>query len=166
MTGVRAAVRVEYAGFWRRFWAYLIDGMVLLLAWGVIDALTGGVWIGQIMTLLVIVYFVGLTVEGGTIGKRMLGLRVVRVDGTSVEFFRAALRELVGRPLSSFSLLMGYLWMLDQPERQTWHDVVANTVVVHELPTRTGPVWADQPPWTQAPRPVVPPPAAPAQPQP
>ena len=43
------------------------------------------------------------------------------------------------RIVSGFVCLLGYLWMLWDRERQTWHDKVANTVVV---PTSAYPVAA------------------------
>lgn len=145
--------KAVYAGFWRRAVALLLDIVVVLLAAGAIAALTRGAHVGELVALFAGVYTVGLTHEGGTLGKRIVGLRVVRSDGSRVGVGCAALRELVGRPLSLLALGLGFLWMLDDRRRQTWHDQLADTVVVRELPVVDTPPWREAPPWAVPPVP-------------
>ena len=82
-------------------------------------------------TILSIVYE-GLLIafwNGQTIGKLAMGIRVVSVGGQPVSvgmsFARAAMKI-----ISGLVLLLGYLWMLWDPNKQTWHDKVAGTYVV------------------------------------
>lgn len=138
---------VVYAGFWRRAWALLLDLIFVLLVWGLIDLITGGNRAGAILGVFVIVYLVGLTMEGGTVGKRALALRVVATDGTGLGLGRALLRELIGRPLSLLGAGLGFLWMIGDPQRQTWHDKIASSVVVRELSSQVAPTWQLDPPW-------------------
>jgi uncharacterized RDD family membrane protein YckC len=49
--------------------------------------------------------------------------------GAALGFGRAALRFLA-RALSAFAVGLGYLWMLWDPERRTWHDKLTDAVVV------------------------------------
>lgn len=72
------------------------------------------------------IYFTGST--GQTLGKKWLGLRVVRVDGKSMDF-KTALNRFVGYGFSSIFLL-GFLWAWFDKNRQAWHDKMANTIVV------------------------------------
>lgn len=71
--------------------------------------------------------------EGGewqaTPGKRLLGLRVARVDGGAVNFWQAVLRQL-GRLPCELTLGMGYLIALWTRRKQGLHDLIAGTVVV------------------------------------
>ncbi len=67
---------------------------------------------------------------GATLGKMALGIKVVKQDGSgNINVVEGFLREVVGKFLSSFFLL-GYLWMLWDVNKQTWHDKIAGTLVV------------------------------------
>ena len=58
------------------------------------------------------------------------GVRVVDADtGAIIGIPRAIVRNLV-RIVSGLVFGLGYLWMLWDPRKQTWHDKAANTVVV------------------------------------
>lgn len=91
-------------------------------------------WILQVIIELTIgigypVYFIGS--KGQTPGKMALGIKVVKVDGGSVPGFGSAfLREVIGKLLSGLLFALGYLWMLWDNKKQTWHDKISGTVVV------------------------------------
>lgn len=145
------APRAVYAGLGRRGWAALVDVLLAVLVSMVIGAATGGESVGGLTALAVLINLVGLTAEGGTLGQRVLGLRVVRASGEHPGLARAILRQLVVLPLSIAALGLGLLWMLDERQRRMWHDIAADTIVVHELRPLTGPAWATSPPWARAP---------------
>ncbi len=67
--------------------------------------------------------------KGTTLGGIVVGLRVIRTPGTDVRFADALVRALAGI-LSLAALGIGCLWMLQDPERQMWHDKIAGTLVV------------------------------------
>ena len=79
---------------------------------------------------LVLAYFVAFwTWQGTTLGGIIVGLRVVRTDGSPLRFVDALIRALSS--LFSFGVLaIGVFWMIQDPERQTWHDKIAGTFVV------------------------------------
>jgi len=119
------------AGFWQRFGAALLDGIII----GLIDVIlraafkTAGSLIG---VAIAIAYFTVL--EGGprgmTLGKQALGIRVIDVDtGGPIGYGRAFVRY-IGRILSTLVIFLGYLWMLWDKERQCWHDKLAGDYVV------------------------------------
>jgi uncharacterized RDD family membrane protein YckC len=120
------------AGFWRRFAAALIDGVLL----GVVNAILrgvigmgGGTGLGTLITLAYFTYFEGGP-TGQTLGKRAMGIRVIDFGGGgSIGYGRAFIRW-IGRFVSAIVIFLGYLWMLWDDERQTWHDKFANSVVV------------------------------------
>jgi uncharacterized RDD family membrane protein YckC len=129
--GTEARPSAPRAGFWIRLGAVLVDGVPLaLVSFGIGSAFgTGGNLLGLVIGLAYYTYFEG-SASGQTVGKRLCGIRVVDVDGRrSIGYARAATRYLMSY-VSGFALLLGYLWMLWDSEKQTWHDKVANSVVV------------------------------------
>ena len=120
------------AGFWRRFAALLIDGILLGIVNGVLGAIlgrSGGTGLGTLLSLGYFTYFEGGP-TGQTIGKRVMGIRVIDFGGGGAIGYGRAFIRWIGRFVSTIVLLLGYLWMLWDPERQTWHDKFANSVVV------------------------------------
>lgn len=122
------------AGFWRRFAAMLLDGLIL----GVIQAILTVATDQNVASLLALVigiaYYAFL--EGGaagqTLGKKALGIRVIDAGrGGSIGPGRAVLRYFA-RILSAIPLGLGYFWMIWDKESQTWHDKIANSLVVPE----------------------------------
>ena len=71
--------------------------------------------------------------RGQTLGQMALGIRVVGLDtGGSIGYLRALIRWVVSL-ISAAVILLGYLWMLWDKEKQCWHDKAANAVVVPVL---------------------------------
>ena len=119
------------AGFWRRFAGALIDGILLGIVSAILRAILGtggGYALGTLITIGYFVYFHGTT--GQTPGNAALSIRVVgKDDGEPIGYGRAFVRWLVSL-VSGFVILIGYLWMLWDSEKQTWHDKAANSVVI------------------------------------
>jgi len=80
---------------------------------------------------VVILYVRALGRTGQTWGRRIVGIKVVRVDSGDVPGIGRALgRQLFAQIISANILYLGYLWMIWDKDRQTWHDKVAGTIVV------------------------------------
>ena len=134
-----------YASFWRRFLAVVLDGIIVsipanifaaILGSGLIVTGGGGVHFRSgsgLHTIFFIVYEALLIAywNGQTIGKKAMGIRVVSAGGAPVPVGMAFARAVM-KIVSGMVLLLGYLWMLWDPNRQTWHDKVAQTYVVCE----------------------------------
>jgi uncharacterized RDD family membrane protein YckC len=124
----------ETAGFWIRFAAALVDSLIIAVPLAVVtNGLDLGLYADQSLNILIGALYYPLQ-EGGltgqTIGKRLCGIRVVdESEGHTVDVSRALVRYLVSL-VSGFVCLLGYLWMLWDPRRQTWHDKVSRTLVV------------------------------------
>ncbi len=99
------------AGFWRRFFAVFIDHIFSL-----------GVFIILYETVLISQW------GGHTIGKKIMGIRVVSVDGKQIGWVEAFVRSI--SKILSYFLFLGFLWMLWDENSQTWHDKIAETYVV------------------------------------
>ena len=82
-----------------------------------------------------LVYRIAMEATGGTVGKRLFGLRTIRYsDSTPIGFGRAALRETIGRMAAGLFCSFGYISMIWDPGRQGWHDKLAGSQVVHKVP--------------------------------
>jgi uncharacterized RDD family membrane protein YckC len=120
------------AGFFQRFAAAFVDGVLLSIVGFVIRTAIGDAGGSAIGVAIGIAYFGYLegSASGQTIGKRMLGIRVIDFgSGGPIGFGRAVIRYF-GRFVSAIACLLGFFWMLWDRERQTWHDKFANDVVV------------------------------------
>ena len=124
---------------WRRLVASFVDILIVTVAYLLITPLVEAD-IQEHMALAVLLlyllfpwaYLVAFTaLYGATPGKMLLGIRVVKSDGRPVGWLTALIREVVGKTLSSLLLYLGYLWVFFHPKRQTWHDLIADTLVVH-----------------------------------
>jgi len=81
-------------------------------------------------TIIGIGYYVGFNANGGTLGKRAVGLRLEK-DGSGEDIgYGAAFVRYIVAIVSGLVLLLGYLWVIWDPKRQTWHDKAAGSVVV------------------------------------
>jgi uncharacterized RDD family membrane protein YckC len=120
----------ELAGFAVRLGAYLIDAIILGIAWGVLTAaLKGpGYAIGFLVSIAYFVYFEGGE-KGQTLGKSATGIAVRSTSGGSIGYGRAFLRY-IGTIISTLPIYLGFFWMLWDSDNQTWHDKIANSVVV------------------------------------
>jgi uncharacterized RDD family membrane protein YckC len=124
------AVTGERAGFWVRFTALLIDGVLFGIVSTLLDLAlkTAGPGIGLLVTIGYFVYCEGGE-RGQTIGKAALAIQVRSAGGGPLGYWRAFLRR-AAHILSTIPLLLGYFWMLWNPKKQTWHDKIAGSAVV------------------------------------
>ena len=142
---------VRYGGFFRRLFAAIIDLVIVLLLSSVMGFMA---YIGYKVglsahgravsfenapplfvfltfgwLLLMTAYFVVFHgMEGRTIGKWLLGLRVVAADNQAVSYTGALLRwfGLV------VTLGLGSLWVLVSRQKRSLHDIIAGTWVIRE----------------------------------
>lgn len=141
---------IEYAGVGARFLASMVDGMIVgaiyfvlmipVFIFGVAAGMKGNnspvlaaltIIIQGAGWLLTIFYYVYFTAKGQTWGKKALKIRVVRAEnGEAPGYTKAFLREVVGKLMSATVFGLGYLWMLWDGKKQTWHDKIGGTVVV------------------------------------
>jgi uncharacterized RDD family membrane protein YckC len=85
-----------------------------------------------VMFCLIIGYQVVCIAKGGqTLGKKALGIKVVKLNGETVTMGTALMRELLGRMVAGFiPFAIGYLWMLWDKDKQGLHDKIAGTIVI------------------------------------
>lgn len=114
---------MKKAGFGKRFVATFIDGILF----GLFDFTLRD----NTLLALFIVYETILIAKwnGQTVGKKILGLKVVSDKGGSLDWIKAFVRS-ASKILSAAPLFLGFLWMLWDEKSQTWHDKIADTDVV------------------------------------
>jgi len=149
--------QVRYGGFWIRFVAVFIDGIIvsipvfilgfiLGLATAVASNASGNsnssganaatTGVGLLIDLLGLVvsisYFVYFWGRGQTLAMRLFHLRVAdATTGQPIGYGRAALRY-VGYFLSAIVCYIGLIWAAFDSRKQGWHDKIASTVVLQE----------------------------------
>jgi uncharacterized RDD family membrane protein YckC len=72
---------------------------------------------------------------GKTLGKAVMGIRVIGPRGARVTFW-CALRRSVGYWISALPFFLGFLWVLITEERTGWHDKLAGTRVIYDYEAR------------------------------
>ena len=149
---IRESLQGKYAGFASRFTAFAVDvGVslgVFLLALAAISfaalVLTGkditwnkgDIWVITAYALWAFGYFAhSWAASGRTAGMALVGVRVVRDDGTDVSGRRAVVRTLA-LPLSFLFLGLGFAGILLGDRRRALHDVIAGTAVIYSWDAR------------------------------
>jgi uncharacterized RDD family membrane protein YckC len=152
--GAAPIAGVRYGGFWRRFWASVIDGIVIsIVTWpfrlgvglsslallrnGEFDAAAVAGLIAAAMTAIAVkavvswLYFAILesSTPQASLGKMVLGLRVTDMEGRRISFARATARCLASF-LSTLILCIGYLMVAFTEKKQGLHDMLTSTLVV------------------------------------
>lgn len=93
------------------------------------------------VSMVVYVIYSGVmeaTSWSGTLGKRLLGIRVLSEKGERLSLVKAMQRNIF-KLLSAAILCLGFLWVLFSKKNQGWHDSLAHTLVVRVVPkSRTG----------------------------
>lgn len=133
------------AGFWIRFWAYTVDILILasvgmLLIKPIFRLfsldLNNPVWYAPftlITAAIFYAYFVLMTkLCSQTVGKMIFGIKVISKDGGKLKWSTVIFREWIGRLISIVPLNIPYLVVAFTPKKQGVHDLIADTLVVHE----------------------------------
>ena len=88
------------------------------------------VWSNLFSIVISFGYVVLLNANGGTLGKRILDMRLQnRETGENIGIGMAVVRYFVAIA-SGLAIFIGYLWVLWDANNQTWHDKAAGSVVV------------------------------------
>lgn len=122
------------AGFWIRFAGAVIDAILLSIVAAILGLLVTlntfqeRQGLSLVLGAAYFTYLHGST--GQSLGQKLCAIRVVDEQaGGGIDYVRAFIRWLVSL-VSGFVILLGYLWMLWDPKKQTWHDKAARTLVV------------------------------------
>lgn len=144
----RESQTYRYAGFWMRFWAYMLDVIVVSSVSGILLSSLSLINDGEPMMLAVwtvrgiaaasiyYLYFILMTkFLGQTLGKMVLGIRVIQENDRPLTWLDVIFREGIGRLIYNivFGLKFLYLIVAFSSEKQGIHDMIGHTRVVHDI---------------------------------
>ncbi len=140
-----------YAGFFKRFAAYLIDGLILAIPFGLIMALFGpdasdieqmdpedmrGLWssMASIYVVLGALYFAYFAYfessdKQATPGKSVMKLKVTNLNGDRISFMNALGRN-AGKIVSAMIFYIGFIMAAFTQKKQALHDIMASTLIL------------------------------------
>ncbi|WP_109439904.1 RDD family protein [Acinetobacter haemolyticus] len=137
--------KYEYAGFWIRLGAAILDTililavlipLMMLLTPNVTENLASTSWswtdwLGQILSAI---FYIFCWVKfAGTPGKRLLRLKVLdEQTGHHISVGQGIIRY-IGYIPATLVFFIGLIWIAFDRKKQGWHDKMAKTVVVREL---------------------------------
>lgn len=142
--GAEAVGSAEYAGFWIRFAALLIDGIILFIVQSVLSAVFLGAAQGArpevLLATVGLVYLLSFAISAtyeslliarfaATPGKMAVGLKVVRPDGAQLSIGRSIGRHFA-KYISSLILGIGYLMVIWDDQKCGLHDKICDTRVI------------------------------------
>lgn len=142
---METSYHLKYAGFWIRLWAYVIDLVIISsIGWLIVRPifrlvdldLTATIWYAPITVISVIIFYSYFTLMTyffqQTLGKMIVGIRVVASPDNNLSFGTVVFRETIGRILSVIPFNLPYVIVGFTPKKQAVHDYIADTFVVHE----------------------------------
>ncbi len=158
---VGAQVEYEYAGFWVRVSATVIDMLLLVLLMAAIFlvskpllraqmevlwsintpiermkeiAYLQGYWLGRVLPPVLTILF--WFYRQATPGKMAMRLKIVDADSGGKLSFKQCIGRYCAYFLSFLFFFLGVLWVVFDERKQGWHDKLAGTLVVR-MPRRT-----------------------------
>lgn len=142
----------DYAGFWKRLCAVIIDTIILSVVNGIVMVVAGGAvgaslaFAGKDVTssvvlITIVSYLFSFTsnwlyftlmeasAKQATVGKMALGIVVTDEHGGRISFGKANVRYW-SKIISSIILFVGYIMAAFTDKKQALHDIIAGTLVV------------------------------------
>jgi uncharacterized RDD family membrane protein YckC len=132
----------DYAGFWQRAAAWLIDSLIAVVILVPVMVVVFGMrevsldpaehsWDLLAFVAIAVVVIGFWRYCGATPGKIALGVKIVdAATGGPPSLGRLALRFL-GYFVSAFPLYLGFFWAAIDRRKQGWHDKIARTIVIN-----------------------------------
>lgn len=157
---VNIASEPTYAGFWRRFVGWLIDLLILIILshWVLLliskiiktpipDTLSFSAIFSSLLPIVLTIFIVDFIITAlyysffessslqATVGKHIAGLKITTIDGSRISFGKAFLRRIYSL-LSIIPIFIGYVVAGFTARKQTFHDMLAKTVVIVYKPRK------------------------------
>lgn len=140
----------NYAGFWIRYFAQMVDSAIwslnffvplyLLSAFatfslekfvpGLLWFLLYALFVAPLVKLFVHPWLIANM--GAGLGKLTCGLEIVNQNTSRLTFKNALFREYIAKIASNALLGLGYYWIFKTPQKQGWHDGLAGTYVLRK----------------------------------
>ncbi|MFJ5749585.1 RDD family protein [Peribacillus frigoritolerans] len=131
----------DSVGFWKRLFAGVLDGIIVSAPLAIIFGVITGDWENEnFSTLFNFLYMVIVPIlwYGYTVGKRIMGIRIVRMDGKKLGIGTMLLRYLVAALVYAITLGIGFivsaLMVGIRKDHRSIHDFIAGTYVTSNEP--------------------------------
>ncbi|MGN7396530.1 RDD family protein [Peribacillus frigoritolerans] len=131
----------DSVGFWKRLFAGVLDGIIVSAPLAIIFGVITGDWENEnFSTLFNFLYMVIVPIlwYGYTVGKRIMGIRIVRMDGKKLGIGTMLLRYLVAALVYAITLGIGFIvsaFMVGiRKDHRSIHDFIAGTYVTTNEP--------------------------------
>lgn len=134
----------DLAGFWRRFWAEILDSLIIgMLFWLLFNLIFGldeeSLLNDVITTILYILYATLLPIywRGYILGKRIMKIHIERIDGEPINLWTMIKREVLGKQLLNIAtfgiacIVSAFMVGL-RKDKRGFHDLIAGTHVVKD----------------------------------
>lgn len=148
---VKKDIELRYSGFWVRWAARMIDGVVIWCIMAVIAVPVfflvsfASMFIGMNIFIQILMAFLGLAITWtyyiimtekyqATVGKMAVGAKVVARDGQKLKMNNIILRETIGKFVSGLICNIGYLMAAFTRKKQGLHDFIGKSVVIYKDP--------------------------------
>ena len=135
---------IKLAPIEKRVLAHVIDDIILsaLLFLIISDTISGAKSVEEVIIVInhLVLEFMGIkliyhtiftSLYGASIGKILVKIKVINVEDFShINIFTSLNRGFV-RLFSESLFYLGFLWAFFEPNKQSWHDKIAKTIVVY-----------------------------------
>lgn len=126
------------AGFWVRLLATLLDGLIICLPLGIIFILLTGNWDDIYFYLLITIYSIIVPIlwHGYTVGKRIMNVRIVKVDGSKLGIGAMLMRYVVAGLIyfPIIGVIVSAFMVGLREDKRSLHDLIAGTYVTYNAP--------------------------------
>jgi uncharacterized RDD family membrane protein YckC len=138
----------EYAGFWSRFLAFLIDSLIvtvvlvplMIAIYGTqyfnldfqLSGQAGGAWDWAVNLALAAIAILFWKFRGATPGKMAISAKIVDARTGGAPSTGTLILRFFAYLVSMIPLGLGFLWIAFDRRKQGFHDKIAKTVVIYE----------------------------------
>jgi uncharacterized RDD family membrane protein YckC len=151
------STKLEYVGFWLRFWASVIDTiLIMMIVTPLLLLLSGGqswssditstspsdILISYVLPAVAVIIF--WSTKHATPGKMAISARIVDARTGGAPSLGQHIIRYLGYFVSIFPFCLGLIWVGLDNRKQGWHDKMAGTVVVRPKHGHTEPVRFEQ----------------------
>lgn len=120
-----------YVSVWKRLWAFLIDLAVFAVIFWALAQLMNEFTVSLVLLVIIWLYYALLESSAwqASLGKRVMGLKVVDKRGRRLTFWKAT-KRMLSRIVTNFTFYFGFFTAAFDKHRETLHDRLSKSVVI------------------------------------
>ncbi len=122
-----------YVSIWKRFWAFIIDAAFFLLLFWILAQILDNFTISIVLLVIIWLYYALLESSPwqASLGKRIMGLKVVDKRGRRLSFGKAT-KRLLSRVVTNLTFYFGFFTAAFDEHKETLHDKMSKSVVINK----------------------------------